>query len=836
MRKIKSLLVIMLLLVSLTSILKVGNTLDQPFPVYGYIKDSNGNAIPGGIDVTIKDVTKSTQMSISTQSNGYYQANLSNLGNCENGDSIEIYCSYQNEDNAKTFALNVAQPSKNVSFSLIGKPDVLTNDATDITSGSAKLNGELTDLKDTSCQVWFEYGKTTSYGQTTAKGTKYSPTPFFEPISGLQPDSTYHFRAVAKNSRKTAYGADKTFHTSPTLPQVTTNAATGIGYDSAILNGYLSKVGANSCNVWFVYDDVSHEKWWEYAHETHKYNKTSASSFSSSISGLELDTTYHFRVVAQNSAGNVSGDDAAFTTHVVLPSVNTLDAENVTSNSAILRGNLKDLGGDENCSVWFEYGETTSYGHSTTNISLGSAAEFDAQIYDLGPGKTYHFRAAVKNSKGTSYGSDKIFTTSAVKAEVETGSVEYAVVLKANVTSMGGDESCQVWFEYNENGDKNATQTQKKEVNNKGMFTEVITGLKENSTYYYRAVINNSQGISYGTNLSFKMLSLPVAPAIETLSANQSYNNATLHANITSLGGSTFCYVWFEYWDGEKHSTPVEIINNTGKFNTSIEGLEDGENYHYKAIAVGANGRISYGGTNNFTTLSLENHEPIVSLLSPGNNSTVNIGTSLIANVYDEDGDMMNVTFYLDESSVYSGILKSGIVSVALPLDYGKNYSWHVIANDRKNSSMSNVYYFSTIKQMIANFSHSFVFEGETAFFNDTSTGEIEQWSWDFGDGNINYEKNTIHIYEKAGSYTVNLTIIDVYGNTLHKEKEVMVWKRGDANMDGNINALDITKIERILEGMDNEPVYPHPADADGDQDVDNDDMVAVINKILGFT
>ena len=836
MKKIRSLLVVVLLLLSVASIVEKGNSLDQPFLVYGYIKDSSGNAVPDGVTVTVTDNSKSTHINVVTENGtGYYQADLFNLQNCENGDTIEIYCSYSGEDNAKTFTLDVSQPSKNVTFSLVGKPVVSTNDASGISSSSAKLNGELSDLNDASCQVWFEYGKTTSYGHTTSKQTKYSPSTFSKSVSGLQPDTTYHFRAVAKNSRKTAYGSDKTFHTGLTAPQVTTNSAGNIGYASATLNGYLNKVGASSCNVWFVYDTTSHTDIDDYAHATPKAQKTSASSFSRTISGLSVNVTYHFRAVAQNGAGTAVGDDATFTTHAVLPSVKTLDAGNLTSNSATLKGDLEDMGGENQCQVWFEYGKTTSYGHSTANISAGTTGEFDASVSSLEPGETYHFRAVAKNSMGISYGTDKNFTTPAVKAKIETNSIEYAVILKANITTLGGDENCEAWFEYNEEGG-NVTETPKREVNSTGMFEEVITNLKENTTYYYRAVINNSRGISYGTNLSFKMFSLPSSPTVETGTANASYPNATLHANLTSMGGSTFCYVWFEYWNGEKYSTPVEIINHTGVFNASIGNIDDGVTYQYRAIAVGANGMISYGEANNFSIPALQNHEPSVTPIAPENNSVVNVDVSLMANVYDEDGDTMNIAFYLNGDEIYSGTAGNGVVSVAPSLAHGSNYEWYVIVSDGKCTNTSVTYYFSTVEKTKVNFTHSIIFDNEVASFNDTSTGNIEQWMWNFGDGNTSYGRNVTHTYKKAGSYIVNLTVTDEYGNIEYAEKNVSVWQRGDANMDGHINAMDITKVERITSGAENEPAFPNPADVDGDNDIDEDDVTAVIDIILGFS
>jgi PKD repeat protein len=43
--------------------------------------------------------------------------------------------------------------------------------------------------------------------------------------------------------------------------------------------------------------------------------------------------------------------------------------------------------------------------------------------------------------------------------------------------------------------------------------------------------------------------------------------------------------------------------------------------------------------------------------------------------------------------------------------------------------------------------------------FTDSSTGSIDTWSWDFGDGTGSSAQNPMHSYTSAGSYTVSLTV-----------------------------------------------------------------------------
>lgn len=96
---------------------------------------------------------------------------------------------------------------------LIQLPEVSTRSASGVGSTYATLNGYLDSTGGETCKVWFQYGTSTSYGTETPKVSKSSTGSFSRYISGLTPDTTYHFRAVARNSAGTDYGVDLTFTT-----------------------------------------------------------------------------------------------------------------------------------------------------------------------------------------------------------------------------------------------------------------------------------------------------------------------------------------------------------------------------------------------------------------------------------------------------------------------------------------------------------------------------------------------------------------------------------------------------------------------------------------------
>ncbi len=63
-----------------------------------------------------------------------------------------------------------------------------------------------------------------------------------------------------------------------------------------------------------------------------------------------------------------------------------------------------------------------------------------------------------------------------------------------------------------------------------------------------------------------------------------------------------------------------------------------------------------------------------------------------------------------------------------------------------------------------------------TVLFSDQSTGYIDEWLWDFGDGQTSTEENPSHEYTATGTYTITLTVTNLYGtDTMTKESYIEV-------------------------------------------------------------
>lgn len=138
-------------------------------------------------------------------------------------------------------------------------PSVSTIAASDITLNKASLNG-VVNANYVNTKVLVEYGESAAYGSTI------TPTPFdfagTSPISvsaqltGLIPESTYHYRVVATNSGGISYGEDIVFTTAQPVLTVAASG-NGIGIVTAdIGNVSCENNGQGVCSAPFHYREI----------------------------------------------------------------------------------------------------------------------------------------------------------------------------------------------------------------------------------------------------------------------------------------------------------------------------------------------------------------------------------------------------------------------------------------------------------------------------------------------------------------------------------------------------------------------------------------------------
>jgi|GEM_PF-281681 len=297
-----------------------------------------------------------------------------------------------------------------------------TGPATNLQPTSATLPGSLAP-NGFDAHYYFQWGTSTAYGgeSPTAPGTDAGEgagaVAASTSLEGLKANTAYHYRLVASNSLGTTFGADQKFQTSGP-PRITSKPTTAIGHEEATIN---AEVNADELTTTYRF---------EYGESTAYGTEVplggasvgsgaSPVAVSATLSKLKLGVTYHFRVVAENSAGTTNGPDQSFTTIAPAP-VDASFATEVSATEATLHAQINPLGNAT--TYYFQYGTQSCKANpgacaeipAAPGQDIGSGTEDVAEsqkIAGLTPSTTYFYRVIAINALGSTEGSERTLTT-----------------------------------------------------------------------------------------------------------------------------------------------------------------------------------------------------------------------------------------------------------------------------------------------------------------------------------------------------------------------------------------------------------------------------------------
>jgi hypothetical protein len=400
-------------------------------------------------------------------------------------------------------------------------PEVpVTEPASSVTGVSAVLNGELNPSVSAKVNWYFAYsnpgGSSCQEGPAAGGGeVEGKAIPVNAAIGGLEPDRTYLFCLVATNPEtgEASVGSQLSFATLAIKPSV--DAESGQIDSNVTMNGADLQAQINPNNQQTTYRFV-------YATNealTNPVTIPGASALSASfgdqtvstdLEELEPDTTYYYRVIAENAAGTGEGFLQSFTT--TAPPLATIGgAQEIVRSAGTIAGTVDPAG--LQTTYYFQYGPTTAYGQNAptiqgVNLLAGHGAiPVSVRIANLVPGTVYHYRIVATNIDGTTYSPDETLTTTEpTPPSVTTGSASNITLTSATLTALIDPMGLETSYVLELGTDPSYGTSIAGEV---GASSETVTvsvpvvELAPSTTYHYRFLAISSDGRVHGQDRTF---------------------------------------------------------------------------------------------------------------------------------------------------------------------------------------------------------------------------------------------------------------------------------------------------------------------------------------------
>ncbi len=387
-----------------------------------------------------------------------------------------------------------------------------------------------------------------------------------------------------------------------TAPIVNTNTVTNISSVSATGGGNITDGGSPVTARGVCWSTV--------ANPTIADPKTTdgvgSGSFTSNITGLSQNTTYHVRAYATNSVGTSYGSDVTFTTINIVTTAATV----ITATTATSGGTIASDGGNPITArgVCWNIITAPTIANSFTSNGTGTGT-FTSSLTALTGNTLYYVRAYITNSSGTFYGNEITFTTSPIVPVVTTADTsnvtKNTAMCGGTITNTNGSSISARGVCWNTSGSPTIANSKTSDGTGSGSFVSTMTGLNENTWYCYRAYATNSAGTGYGSDRWFNTRA--TLPTVTTdLITGITTTTAIALGTVTTGGNPALtergvCY----------GTSPNPTISNiklacgsgSGSFNGPLTNLIPNTIYHLRAYATSDRGTV-YGADLTFTTLS----------------------------------------------------------------------------------------------------------------------------------------------------------------------------------------------------------------------------------------
>lgn len=446
----------------------------------------------------------------------------------------------------------------------------VSNESYTVFSGSIEQPSE-------TLNVYYDYGLTPFLGNTiqatpfTVGGSQNFY--FTDTIYSLLTDTVYFCRLKAVSQTDTFYGNTVAFYSGTLYDNFEVTAATDVTVNSATLNALISGLKIPIWDMLFECGYVINQitNWIRAVPSS--INDTLTHQISATISNLQENTFYYFRLSGETSIGRLYTNMLSFYTGELNFTFNALPATTVGETHATLHAFVDNF--PLPAALSFEYGTNQNFGMeivpTPSEINDNQSYDISAFVNNLLPSTQYFFRLVAHTPNGDFYSNTQSFYTnlndSYFTALPATEVTETSARLNAIVQNL--DFPLSLSFEYGltENFG-NTINANPGNINDtlQHFISADLSGLQPNSLYYFRLKASSTNQTFYTTTRQL-YTGEPEIP-------NWNFSDWQSDTMLLPLSWNTLCDSCFERVSGYMGGYAMKIF----KFNVAIHGyFTDGE-------------------------------------------------------------------------------------------------------------------------------------------------------------------------------------------------------------------------------------------------------------------
>jgi len=455
-----------------------------------------------------------------------------------------------------------------------------------------------------------------AYGDSTVEDGTFV-TSHSEGLSGLNPGTTYYYRALSKDpSGNEAWSAEDSFATpaDTTPPVISSVASSAITSTSATIT-WGTDEGATS-QVEYGTTSTTHGNY----DFTTAVDATLVTSHSVDLDALVPGTTYYYRVISQDFIGNEAvSDESSFTTlaDTTPPVISAETATSITDSGATIEWDTNEAATSQ-----VVYSTTSHAGPfadgAAARAAYGSFSPEDATLLGshsvalggLSASTTYYYRVISRDAAGNeAVSAERSFDTVAdttppvISGETETGITDQSATIGWNTNEPA---TSQVEYGTTSTIHGGYDQTTTLDPSLLGAHSVTLTGLTPDTIYYYRVISQDAAGNeSVSGERTFTTLADTTPPVITpgSISATGITDKAATITWVTNEPSTTRVeYGLTSTTHGSyDYMTPLNATLDLNH-SQSLSGLTASTTYYYRVISEDASGNEVVSDEQSFVT------------------------------------------------------------------------------------------------------------------------------------------------------------------------------------------------------------------------------------------